>query len=289
MQRKSIRELFESSDFAELMARYATRGSSEVPLDHLKFIQSLIQHPHGPSVGGSAESRWSEGTWLNWIHNRLLELETQPMLTVWERFVKPPKPSPPLVSISEWREFLRAYAELRTHVADAEDWTEPDALLSSPERAPESAVAETEQRLGVRFPTSLRTFYLASDGWPADNWYRPAIKPLCEVNYLEQHEPHLHALAHETEYFERPFKNDPDGSRLQEYRIEQGTRVKRSIALSRKGGDMETILIDPLLPSADDEWPCGSWAHWHPAMQWSWTSFGEYMRARYNSLLQQTE
>jgi hypothetical protein len=112
---------------------------------------------------------------------------------------------------------------------------------------------------------------------------------VCEVNYLELHEPHLYSIAQDAERHERPFKQDPDGSRLQEYRLEQGTRVKRSIAVSRKGGDVETILVDPIATAGAEERPCGSWAHWHPAMEWSWTSFGEYMRSRYDDLLQHAE
>ncbi|HUG67002.1 MAG TPA: SMI1/KNR4 family protein [Pirellulaceae bacterium] len=282
MKRKSIPELIAMSDIAELASRYSRRYSSKPSLDCLRLVHDLITDPHGPLLGGTNESPWSDETWLNWIHNRLMDLESRPLEKVRERFVTPTPPTPD--SIETWREFLAAYRLLAARVAGMEQWPQPRKDGSSYRPATEQALEGTENRLGVRFPSSLREFYLVTNGWPADGWIHPAINPLDSLNYLESHERGLYALADEAERYAGPFNDDPDRSRLNDYRFQQGTRVKRSIALNFDTDDTGTVLVDPIVENGT-EWPCGSWAHFNPAMEWSHRSFSEYMCARYNFLL----
>lgn len=282
MKRKSIPELIAASEIAELASRYSRRYSGQPSLDRLKLVHELITDPHGPSLGGTNESPWSDETWLIWIHNRLMDLEAKSLEKVRKRFVKPAPPTPD--SIETWRELLDQYALLAARVAQMEGWPHPKQDESSYLPATEQEIAATENRLGVHFPPSLRDFYLVTNGWPADGWIHPAINPLNSLVYLESHDRGLFALADEAERCEGPFKDDPNGARLNDYRFEQGTRVKRSIALNFDTDDTGTVLVDPVVEDGR-EWPCGSWAHFNPGMEWSFRSFSEYMRGRYDFLV----
>jgi SMI1/KNR4 family protein SUKH-1 len=74
--------------------------------------------------------------------------------------VSPDVPAPALTTPAEWREYLREYlaAGVRAKMLDDDRWTgHPPAT--------EEAVAAAEQRLGVRFPPSYRSFLLTTDGW----------------------------------------------------------------------------------------------------------------------------
>ncbi|MBU7597429.1 SMI1/KNR4 family protein [Streptomyces sp. P38-E01] len=85
-----------------------------------------------------------------------------------------------LTAPEEWRLFLERYSELYVQVcADEEELGEllDDDQLEALDRgeriepwlggapATEESLVAAEERLGVRFPPSLRGFFLASDGW----------------------------------------------------------------------------------------------------------------------------
>jgi len=91
------------------------------------------------------------------------------------------------------------------------------------------------------------------------------VLPVEQLGWVRDREPGLYALGELAESESRDWPKDPDGSRRAAYRLEQGTRVKRALALSSQGDDA-TWLADPLAGDADGEWPCGTWASWNPAM-----------------------
>ncbi len=279
MNGNPICKLIVTSNITELQLRYESRYSTPSSAESLAFLCNLVANPDGPSVGGTDESPWSDETWLAWIHNRLIDLETASREDLRKRFIR----RVPLLRVAaDWSRFLDEYHALSIRVARLEDWKPPSRDGYQP--ATEGDIADTEKRLSVRFPRSLRAFYLATNGWPADGWLKPTVNPLNELNYLKVHDVGLFELADEAERTEGPWPDDPEDSRIREYRFEQGTRVKRSIALTYKTDDTETVLVDPESPREDSEWPCGSWAHWNPAMEWSYGSFADYMRSRYDYL-----
>jgi hypothetical protein len=70
----------------------------------------------------------------------------------------------------EWREYLREYSRAYFSEATQDDLGAVDeqqiaARWLGYEPASEQMLAETEERLGVRLPPSLRGFLLTSDGW----------------------------------------------------------------------------------------------------------------------------
>ena len=282
MNQNSIAELIAASDITELASRYSQRYGDEPSLDHLRAVCDILTDPNRPEVGGTNEDPWSDDTWLVWIHNRLTDLREKPLEKVRARFIKPAPP--PLDSVEAWRRFLDRYRLLAARVARLEGWSFPEDWEYRP--ATQREIAETEDRLGVRLPPSLRNFYLVTNGWPADGWTHPAINPLDLLNYLEFHKPDLglYAIADEAERCEKPFPDDPDGSRRDEYRFEEGTRVKRSIALNFDTDDTGTVLVDPVVASGT-EWPCAKWAHFYTGMDWSDRSFADYMQDRYDYLV----
>ncbi|MBV6623810.1 MAG: hypothetical protein KI793_12890 [Rivularia sp. (in: Bacteria)] len=57
---------------------------------------------------------------------------------------------------------------------------------------------------------------------------------------------------------------------------EQGTQVKRSLAIS-SWGDAAIWLLDPKEQDTQGEWAGGCWASWIPGMNWTATSFAQLM------------
>ncbi|GAA0983710.1 hypothetical protein GCM10009551_030730 [Nocardiopsis tropica] len=102
---------------------------------------------------------------------------------------------------AEWRGYLKRYGDayLRNE-ADGEelvDLLDEDQLevLDGGGRvdlwlgeapAREEALVESEERLGVRFPPSLRGFYLASDGWTrvGGAWVGEGVHPCGRVSWM---------------------------------------------------------------------------------------------------------
>ncbi len=185
-----------------------------------------------------------------------------------------------LKTVEGWSAFLRKYAATAAAVAESEgwDWSPPQFKSATPDQ-----IAIAESVLQVELPSSIRTFYLTTNGWPADGWMHPEIHSVSSLKWLKDEDPHLFELALEAEQTPGPFRNDPDDLRLTEHRHEDGTRVTRSIALNSDTDDTGTILADPVTDR--DEWQCGSWAHWNPGMSWRWNCFSDYMMHRYHRLV----
>ncbi len=182
-----------------------------------------------------------------------------------------------------WMRFLEDYVTtINARIAELSD--SPMSQLSAnflPATADE--ILTTEERLGVKFSPAIRNFYFVSNGWPADGWQTPPVCSLSELNFLEHCDHHLFKLADDVENATEPFPNDPGGSRLNEYRLDCGTRVKRSLSICANSNDSYTVLVDPFFGAG--EWPCGQWAHWIPGMSWSADSFAQYMMMRLRSVL----
>lgn len=279
-----IRTAIYNADTITLAKRYEARYSSTPNQQVLLAICDLARDPDAPPLGGSEESRWSDQTWLDWIRNRVADLQTESVDKLRKRFLRKKQNKSLLRSVDAWRDFLSEYRCVAERLSRLDDALVYDFTKYSP--ASEANIAETERKLGVDLPPSIRTFYLASNGWPADGWYRPAINPIHLLAFLKDHDPGLYSIADDAEHTAGPWKDDPGGMRLSEYRIEQGIRVKRSIAMCYNTDDTETILTDPKMINDAREWPVGSWAHWHPAMAWSHSSFDEYMHSRLDQLRQ---
>ena len=181
---------------------------------------------------------------------------------------------------TDWREFLRHYSD---ELLSADDWRIRAPAEARAARwmgfgpAPATAIEAAEQRLGRRLPPSLRTFYQVSNGWRATGFFIEDVLPVERIGWLKDRDPHLYQIASENEAHDRPFKRDPDGSRHREFVLEQGTRVKRSLAIS-SWGDAAIWLLDPGERPHDAEWPAGRWASWSPAMEWQAESFAGLMK-----------
>lgn len=165
-----------------------------------------------------------------------------------------------------------------------ESWGLYEARWMGFEPASEGAIGEAERRLGRQLPPSLRTFYLVTNGWRATGFFIADVLPVEQAGWPKDRDPHLYRMACETEGHCRPFKRDPDGSRHREYVLEQGTRVKRSLAIS-SWGDAAIWLLDPGERPHDGEWPAGRWASWSPAMEWQAESFAELMKNELESFV----
>jgi hypothetical protein len=201
---------------------------------------------------------------------------------------------------SEWRQFLKRYSEeFLSH-----DWSDEIRLFSARgavipdiarrtgwmgyEPASEATIAVAEQRLGRRLPPSLRTFYEVSNGWGMIGSFIFNVLPVEKTGWLRDRDAHLYQMACENEAHDRPFKRDPDGSRHRQYALDEGTRVKRSLAIS-SWGDAAIWLLDPGERPHDAEWPAGRWSSWGPGMAWQAESFAELMKRELQALVAKRE
>ncbi|MFD8378464.1 SMI1/KNR4 family protein [Streptomyces sp. NPDC059679] len=104
-----------------------------------------------------------------------------------------------LTTPQAWREFLGRYDEryMNNHASDQElvDLLEEDELevleeegrlerWLGEEPASEVAVVAAEERLGVRFPPSLRGFLLASDGWTRVSGWVDLVYPCGRIGWM---------------------------------------------------------------------------------------------------------
>jgi hypothetical protein len=191
------------------------------------------------------------------------------------------------MSPDEWKVFLDRLS--RDVLADDDTAADlpPDVVASgwlgfAP--ATEHDIAEAESRLGGRFPPSLRSFYAVTNGWRVVGCFIWNILSVQELGWLQECEPHLYELAEMAESTPGPFKDDPGEARLNQYRHEQGTRVKRSLVVNSEGDD-STWLLDPETRTADGEWAGGRWSGWNPAMSWYAASFSELMKEEHSTFL----
>lgn len=189
---------------------------------------------------------------------------------------------------NEWCQFLEQYSQELMKVDEPQIVIPPEARKDgwmgfAP--ASEEAIAACETRLGRTLPPSLRTFYSVTNGWRTTGYFIWDILPVEQIGWLCDRKPFLHQLACESEKMPGPWRKDPDGSRLREYRNEQGTRVKRSLVISSTG-DAADWLLDPGAEAHTGEWPAGRWASWNPAMQWSADNFADLMHQELASFIQ---
>jgi hypothetical protein len=187
----------------------------------------------------------------------------------------------------EWREFLKLYS--REFLSF--DWSDTirhhstrGAVISEQARragwmgfepASEAAISAAEDRLGRRLPPSLRTFYEVSNGWGMVGPFVFDVLPVEKIGWLKDVKPNLYEIACDIEGRRkgRPY----DDARRQQHWLDQGTRVKRSVAIS-SWGDAAMWLLDPGGQAHTADWPGGSWASWGLGMDWTSESFAALMR-----------
>jgi hypothetical protein len=182
--------------------------------------------------------------------------------------MNPPK------EIDSWRQLLEELQWEAQRVASVESYEKPTVYAP----AEESDLRNAEERLGLEFPPSLRQFYLHSNGLSAVGWELGAIYPVSQIDYLRNVESSAMSCAESVEQDDRPYRKDPHGSRKRAHVYEQGTRVRRSLALASSEDDGIIVMLDPEEQSTDGEWACGQW--WHGVASWDYRTFYDYLLGR---------
>jgi hypothetical protein len=188
----------------------------------------------------------------------------------------------------EWRPFLEQYSKELLATDDERIKIPREARTSKWmgfDPADETKIEATERRLGRRLPLSLRTFYAVTNGWRATGFFIWDVLPVEKIGWLRDRDRDLYQIANEAEAMAGPFKEDPDGTRLREYRHEQGTRVKRALIVTSVG-DSSRWLLDPGDEPHQQEWPGGRWASFNPGMNWTANSFADLMQREFQGFLQ---
>lgn len=184
----------------------------------------------------------------------------------------------------EWKAYLQECS--RQIIDGPEDGTPlpPEAVLRSGwlgyEGASRSAIRQTEARLGVSLPPSLRAFYAASNGWRTAGCFIYEVLPSEKLGWVSEVDPDLYEIGLGVE---KQFGSDPQ-VHLREFAFEGGTRVKRSLVVSH-WGDASRWLLDPGMVNSRGEWAGGRWSSWNPGMEWIADSFGGLFRDEYEMYL----
>ncbi|MFD9291146.1 SMI1/KNR4 family protein [Streptomyces sp. NPDC060030] len=159
--------------------------------------------------------------------------------------------APVLATPEEWRVFLERYGELYVKArADGDELVDllDDDQLEALDRgegfelwlgeapAPEEALVASEERLGVRFPPSVRGFFLASDGWTRLDAWVDDVHPCGRVMWMRDSD----AGRRVTEMYDSIPGNE-DVVQL----------FRRSVEIAR-GEDF--WLLDPTDVGPDGEW-----------------------------------
>ncbi|WP_414624075.1 SMI1/KNR4 family protein [Calothrix sp. CCY 0018] len=174
------------------------------------------------------------------------------------------------MNIEQWQQFLKHYSiELLDEYSNIEvDEEVYQNQWMGYEAATETQIVEAEKRLGISLPNSLRNFYLVTNGWRETGCFIYDILPVEEIDWLRIRDSDLYGIACELEEIQ---------ATSNEHRYQQGTQVKRSLAIS-SWEDAAIWLLDPAEQNAQGEWAGGRWASWNPAMKWTATSFAELMK-----------
>ena len=184
---------------------------------------------------------------------------------------------------TEWQHFLRQYSRDLIACEDIAADLPGEVIQScwlgyAPATAEE--LAKAEHRLGITLPARLKSSYLVTNGWRTTGFFIWEILPVARLGWLRDLVPHLHELATKAEQARGPFEHDPKGEELSLYRFEQGTRVKRSLAMNLDG-DAAYWLVDPATRNPAGEWAAGCWAARNPAMEWQAESFADLMQSEF--------
>ena len=173
------------------------------------------------------------------------------------------------MNVEQWKKFLKRYSiELLSEDSEIEvDEEIYQSQWMGYEPATESQIVEAEKRLGITLPNSLRHFYLVTNGWRETGYFIYDILPIGKIDWLQILDLDLYNIAYELEEMQ---------TTSNEYRYQQGTQVKRSLAIN-SDGDAAIWLLDPGEQNAQGEWAGGCWASWIPGMEWRATSFAELM------------
>ncbi len=153
------------------------------------------------------------------------------------------------MNVEQWRQFLNQYTrELLDDNSEIEVSQEVyQSKWMGYEPATETQIIEAEKSLGVSLPNSLRNFYLITNGWRETGHFIYDILPVEEIDWLQIRDSHLYGIACELEEIQ---------ATSNEHRYQQGTQVKRSLAIS-SWGDAAIWLLDPREQDALSEWAGG--------------------------------
>lgn len=180
-----------------------------------------------------------------------------------------------------WKQFLTDYShELASHHQYL-DWAEVpqrarDAGWFGFPPATEAMIANAERSLGIQLPDDLRAFYLVTNGWMLCGHSIYDIRPVEELCWLSDGSPALWSIC---EVNPEPPEDDDD----REWWYDQGIKVCRSLMLNTRGDDA-TLLYDPTDDLSSNEFRYGTWAAWHPAMEWSAITFQEFFEQERETL-----
>ena len=185
----------------------------------------------------------------------------------------------------EWKAYLQECS--RQIIEDGDEGGGPslsEGVIQSEwlsyEGASNTAIRKAEKRLGITLPPSLRSFYLATNGWRTVGCFIYEVLPVEKIGWLSEVEPDLYEISVGVE---AQFGSDPKVD-LREFAYEGGTRVKRSLVISL-WGDASTWLLDPETVNGKGEWAGGRYSSWNPGMEWIANSFEELFRAEYKTYL----
>jgi hypothetical protein len=293
MMESHVQELLRMNRSGALASVIKDRWEITPTAEQLQWLHEIQFRRSTPPVGGTQESPWSDATWLLWIKKRIDEFSTDPTLASdpANRYGPPFEVEREPASVAAWRSFLARYSEEGLAWEKMSGWSAhipqdvTGARWMGCAPAGDRALEAAESRLGRKLPPSLRCFYSVSNGWRGLGCsYRSYdVLPVEEVGWLCDRDLPVNEWALRAELEPGPFKNDPGHQRRNQYRYEQGTRVRRSLLISFLG---VVWLLDPGALPDEGEWPGGYCLPSPPygpqlTVTWRATNFAELLAEKF--------
>lgn len=174
--------------------------------------------------------------------------------------------APALTTPQEWRRYLREYSEVYLRTANEYqravlDPGQAAARWMGREPATEEAVVAAEQRLGVEFPPSFRSFLLTTDGWDGVGGWVSLVYGCADISWLRD--------TGWGEEFIEIYSDESDGN------DEYVTLFQRSLEITN-GEDF--WFLDPAETGPDGEWAAYLFTPKYGEME-KYASFAEMVHA----------
>jgi hypothetical protein len=149
--------------------------------------------------------------------------------------------------------------------------------------AAESEIRAAENRLGVKFPPSYRSFLSISNGWRIFNSFVEQLLPVQEIDRYRILNPKGFRI--DQSWHEYLVELHGDDAVSDDVYLDYATPAHNmalryqyygdSLLISR-GFESEMVLLNPFIVSADGEWETIFWAHWIPGNE-RFRSFRDYV------------
>jgi hypothetical protein len=104
----SLGDLIRRHEFEPVTRSYRERFGDDLTMEFMECIRKIVVDPAAKQLGGTAQSPWSDATWLMWLRNRAVDHATKSCEELLSEIVEREFALPD--DVQSWTEFLRTYS-----------------------------------------------------------------------------------------------------------------------------------------------------------------------------------